>query len=319
MNDIIRLIQAAEKIAILTHISEDADAVGTAAALSAALSGIGKRADIYISEPLEDRLSFMNVKAYVYDGAAEDYDLCICVDCGDLKRLGDRIKIFESAKHTVNIDHHMTNQGYAEANMVNGDASAAAEVLYGLLSEMNVDITSEIAFYLYTAIASDSGCFKYSSVSPSTMRIAADLLEAGVDNAYICKMLFDTEKKNVLRLKGRLMENIEEFADGKICVVSLSAETVKSFGVEEKNTGDIVNIPRKVEGCEIAVSVRETKNKIKVSLRSNGSCDVAKIASEFGGGGHIRAAGITFESCTAEETKKNVVEACIKEIEDKKL
>ena len=319
MNDIVRLINEANKIAILTHISEDADAVGTASALSEALSDLGKHADIYISEPLEDRLAFMNVCAHVYDGAAEEYDLCICVDCADLKRLGDRIGIFNSAKHTVSIDHHMTNDGYAEANLVNGDASAAAEVLYGLLRHMNITITPKIAFYLYTAIASDSGCFKYSSVSPSTMRIAADLLEAGIDNAYICRMLFDTEKKEVMQLEGYLMQNIEEYAGGKICVVSLSAETANKFGVEEKNTGDIVNIPRRSEGCEIAVSVREAKGKIKISLRSNGICDVAKTATCFGGGGHKRAAGITLENIGLEEAKRRIAEACIKEIEENNL
>lgn len=318
MENIKKLIMRASNAAILTHISEDADAVGTASALKLALEGMGKNADIYISDTVEDRLSFMNIEAIVYDDAMPlpEYNLCICVDCGDLKRLGKRIKIFEQAAHTVNIDHHITNDGYAEANLVERDVSSAAEVLYGLFSYMNIEITKEIAYYLYIAVVSDCGCFKYSCASPKTLRIAANLLETGIDHADICRRLFDTEKREVLKLKGHVTENIHEYADGAVCLVSLDLKTQNSFGVDEKNSGDIVNIPRSVQGCEIAVSVRETDEKIKVSLRSNGKYDVSHIAAVFGGGGHKAAAGVSLKNIDMEEAERLISEACIKEIEE---
>lgn len=318
MEGIKKLINQSKNIAILTHISEDADCIGTASALSEALCNMGKTADIYISEPLEDRLSFLKVNALIYDENTKipAYDLCICVDCGDLKRLGSRIKIYENAAHTVNIDHHVTNAGYAEENLIDGRASSAAEVLYGLLEYMKVEITQEIAFYLYIAIASDSGCFKYSNVSPKTMRIAACLLETGIDHAYICRKLFDTYKRECIKLQGHIMENIHEYEDGKICVVSLDEKTLNNFGVDEKNTGDIVNIPRSAEGCEIAVSIREKGEKIKISLRSNGKYDVSQIAVEYGGGGHEMAAGITLDEGSLEDVEEKIVNSCKKVIEE---
>lgn len=317
MKAVKELIQKAGKTAVLTHISEDADALGTAAALKTALENVGVCADIYISEEPEERLSFMNVDTIVYTEEAPTlkYDLCICVDCADIKRLGSRVKIFENAEKTVNIDHHVTNNEYADENIVDGSASSAAEVLYGLLEYMQIEITREIAFYLYTAIASDSGCFKYECASPKTMRIAAKLMEKEIDHAYICRKLFDTEKRDVMKLNGHIMENIREYADGKICVVTLDADTQRKYNVEEKNTGDIVNIARRTEGCEIAVSVREARDKIKVSLRSNGKYNVAEIASEYGGGGHEMAAGITFNSGNIQETEQIIVDGCIKKIE----
>lgn len=318
MKKIKKLIDEAENIAILTHISEDADAVATSAALKCVLGNMGKTADIYMSDTPEDRLSFMNVEAFVYDDKATipEYDLCICVDCGDLNRLGSRTAIFEKAKHTCNIDHHITNNGFAEANLVKADASSAAEVLYGLLLYMGAEITKQTAFYLYIAIASDCGCFKYGCASPETLRIAANLMETGIDHADICRRLFDTEKRETLRLKGYLSQNIKEYANGAVCLVSLDLKTQEQFGTDEKNSGDIVNIPRSVQGCEIAVSIRETSEKIKVSLRSNGKYDVSHIAGKFGGGGHKAAAGISFKDIDMTEAEKRVIDACLKEIEE---
>ncbi len=315
MDRIKKLIINSSKAAILTHISEDADALGSAAAIKSALSALGKKADIYISAEIENRLKFMDVDCIIYnDEKIPPYDLCICVDCGDLKRLGNRIKIFEAAEHTVNIDHHVTNISYAEENLVVGAASSAGEIVYGVIKSLGVEITKEIAFYLYTAISSDSGCFKYSSVTPETMRIAADLIETGIDHAEICRKLFDTETRNVIRLKGHIAENLHEYEDGKICVAAADDDMLKKYDVKEKDLGDLVNIPRKVEGCEIAVSVREANGKIKVSLRSDGKYDVSAIALSYGGGGHKRAAGITLEGIGIDEAEKQIVADCKKEL-----
>lgn len=317
MSNIKNLVKAASDIVILTHISEDADTLGSAAALKYALSDMGKKAHIYIEDETENRLKFMDNGCYrVYGGETlPKYDLCICVDCGDLARLGKRIELFNGAVHTINIDHHITNTLFAEENLVDAQASSAGEIVYGVIKNvLGQKITDTIAFCLYIAIASDSGCFKYSSVSPKTMRVAADLLETGIDHAKICRKLFDTEEKNVLRMKGYVMENIREYADGKICVVSLDRSILESYGVSEKDTGDTVNIARTVRGCEIAVSIREAEDKVKISLRSNGKYDVSKIAVQLGGGGHKMAAGISLENVDAAEAERIIIQNCIKAI-----
>ena len=312
MEKIISLIENACDIAVLTHISEDADALGSAAAFMSAAEAMGKRADVYISEKPEDKLDFFGDIFTVYDDNArlEIYDLCVCLDSGDLNRLGSRIEIFRNARHTVNIDHHITNPGYAEANLVEGGMSSTGEILYGLFEKMGVKITKYIAEALYTSIAGDTGGFKYSNVSPDTMRIAAALLECGIDHAAICRRLFDLYKPAVLKMRGSVMENIREYYNGRLCVVTVGDEDFAHFGVSEKDIGEIVNIPRMVEGCEIAVSVRKSGDKVKVSFRSNGKYDVSGLAVSFGGGGHKMAAGVTFEGQTAEQTERMIVDAC---------
>lgn len=307
---IINLIQSSETIAVLTHVSEDADALGSAAAFAFAVETMGKKADIYVNEMPEERLSIIKREFIVYGGECDlQYDLCVCLDCGDKKRIGTRSAIFDSAKHTVNIDHHYTNPNYAEENLVIGDASSTAEILYDLLVRMGAEITKQIAECLYIAIVSDTGCFKYGSASPDTLRTAAALMETGFDHAEICRKLFDTEKRNLMRFNGHIMENVHEYFDGRLCIVSAKAEMFEKYGLEEKDTGDMVNIPRSVEGCEIAVSIKESK-KIKLSFRSNGVYDVAMLAEKFGGGGHKMAAGAAIENVDAEKAEEMIVCAC---------
>ena len=158
---------------------------------------------------------------------------------------------------------------------------------------LGAEIDKTIATYLYTAIASDTGSFKYSNVKSETFQKAAKLLEKGIDNAYISKMLFDTEEESVLRFKGYLMNKIVTYFMGKLTVISVSDDEFTKFGVDEKDMSDIVNIARSVKGTEIAVSVRETGGKVKLSFRSNGKYEVDGIAQMFGGGGHKMASGAT--------------------------
>ena len=310
MNKIINAIKKYQSIAVLTHISEDADAICSALALKAALEETGKRADVYISAPLEERLKFIGKDMIVFESEKEypSYELCICLDSGDLDRLGERIAIFKSAGCTMNIDHHCTNPKYAEINYVIGDASSTGEIIYDLLSAAKIKITKRIAELLYSAIASDTGCFKYSCASPSTMRAAAALMEYGIDHAELCRRLFDTEERNEMQLKGYIMENIHEYFGGRLCIAAADEELFARFGVDEKNVGDLVNIPRCLKGCELAISIRAVDGKCKISFRSAGKYDVSKIAAAIGGGGHKMAAGATVGG-GVNETEKMLVEA----------
>lgn len=309
MKKIINAIKDAKNIAVLTHVSEDADALGSAMAFMLAVESLGKTAEIFISDEPESRLSFMNGKFTVYDKEKEYqlHDLCVCLDCGDFGRVADRESIFKNADKTVNIDHHYTNTEYADENYVVSTASSTGEIVFELIKEMNVEITKEMAEFLYISIVSDSGGFKYSNTSAKTMRIAAELMEKGVNHTEICRKLFDTEKREVMRLNGYIMSNIREYFDGKLCLAVIDNDTFEKFKISEKDSGDIVNIPRRIEGCEVAVSVREKADCVKISFRSNGKYDVTKIAAEFGGGGHKMAAGATVLDMGIAECEERVI------------
>ncbi len=310
MEEIIRILKEADTIAICPHISEDADCVGSSLAMKRVLSAMGKKTDIYISAPLESRLDFLKADAIIYEGDAKQYDVCLCLDCGELKRIGERVEIFDKAKTTVSVDHHMTNTYFAMYNHVEADASATGEILCRMIEKMGVTIDTETAGYLFAAIASDTGSFKYSNVSPATFKEAAKLLEKGIDNAYISRMLFDTMDENYMRFEGQLMSCVKTYYNGKLSVLVITNEDIKRCGIEPGSTGDTVNIARKVAGCEIAVSIRETEDKIKMSFRANENADVSKVAAKFGGGGHMKASGASVDVMELDKLLEKVVEAC---------
>lgn len=308
-------IKASENIALMAHINEDGDALGSVFALCRILENLGKKAVCYLDDEPERRLRFLNGKYEIYKGEdVLNFDLCFALDCADKSRLGDlRVKIFDNAKSTVCIDHHITNQGYADINIIKPYATSTGEVLFEVLDECGFCLDSYSAMCLYTAIASDSGCFKYSSTSPKTMRIAAELLEFDFDHADVLRLLFDTEELENIKLKGYVMNNIESFLDGKIQLVMTDEEILDRFCVSEKDATDLVNIPRMVSGCEVAVELKKRKGKIRLSLRSH-HIDISDVAKEFGGGGHKFAAGAEVEAKDMDEAKKLVVDALIKKL-----
>ena len=255
MKDLIEIIKNAQSVAILGHISEDADSVGSSLAMRYALRKLGKTADVIFSARLEQRLSFMNADGIFKEEAREEYDLCLCLDCGDIKRFGDREEIFRKAKHTASVDHHITNTNFAEVNYVIPDAAACGEILYDVICGLGCELDKTLAEYLFIAITSDTGSFKYSNVSPKTMRTAAALLEQGIDNAYLSRMLFDTEPEAVMHFKGALMSRVETYHSGRLAMICVDKTEFEKFGVAEKDMGDIVNIARMTAGCEIASSL----------------------------------------------------------------
>ena len=311
MNKVIELIKKANSVVILAHDSEDADAIGSSFATLLALSGMGKDVQCVFSDIPEQRIRFLGDNYTVFDeNNIPEADLCLCLDCGDVRRIGKRKDIFDAAKTTACIDHHHTNVGFCDCDYIDAKAPATGEILYKLFGEMGVKITKDIAKQLYAAISSDTGSFKYSNVRPETFAIAAELIKMDIDHAEIARKLFDTEDLKVVKFKGYIMNNLEQYFDGKLNIVVAPNSLIEEYGIEEKDIGDIVNIPRGVEGCEIAVSIREAKEKNKMSFRSNGKYDVSKLAEKFGGGGHIMAAGAAFRTKSILEVKDEVIKYC---------
>ncbi len=309
MRNIIEAIRNSKSVAILPHINSDGDAIGSCQAMAAVLRAMDKKAVIYAEEAVESRLGFIADGITVYDGSAEACDTCIVLDCGDELRLGERKVISDAAATVVNIDHHKTNTGFGDVNLVKADAAATGEILTELFMEMQIEFTKEIAAYLYAAICSDTGSFAYSNVSPKTFRLAAFLLESGINHSEINRLLFDCTDLEQELLKAELTGRIRSYYDGRLRVVSADSELAQKYGIDEKEIQDIVNIPRRIRGTEIAVSLKLSDGKIRASLRSNGDYDVSEVAVKFGGGGHAKAAGCTLFGDSLESAEKTVVEA----------
>ncbi len=311
MEEVIKLIKSAKKAAVIPHIKADGDAIGSCLAMRAALRKLGIPAVIYVEEPVEKRLQFLDEDiAVIYDGEPTDCDTCIVLDCGDLTRVSLRRSILDAAKRVVNIDHHKTNTFFGDANYVDTDASSTGEMLFKLFEEMNIEIDYEIAKFLYESICSDTGCFAYSNTSPGTFRIAAELVETGIDHAEIARQLFDCEELEAELMKAELTSRIHSYYDGKLKIVAISETETAKYGMKPEDIQDLVNLPRRIRGTEIAIALKQYDGKIRGSLRSNGRADVAAAAQEFGGGGHTKAAGCTIDAPDLETAEKMVVEVC---------
>lgn len=298
------MVESAEKIAIFTHENPDGDALGSSYAFALGLLWLGKKVNVFLGDFKKNTKEYKEIcgKDMLSDINPDECDLKIALDCADINRivLGGG----EFSGITGAIDHHITHKPYANETVV-VDAPATGEIIFDILKEWGIEISPEIANNLYIAIACDTGNFKYSSTTPKTHRIIAELIECGADFSKICRELFYKLSGEYLTLYKIALERLEFFANKKACVMYISDEDFKVAGLDENEAGDIVTLPSKIIGVEAGVFIRNRGNGYKVSLRSNEYVNVSEIAVSFGGGGHIRAAGFSSE-LEIEELKKQV-------------
>ena len=296
MKNIANALLKAEKVAIFVHISADGDALGSAFALKYSLNKMNKVADVYLNEKVSERLEFIFGFAsseYKTEIPSTEYDCLISLDCADGGRLGIYQEYFENHQNTLNVDHHFTNKRYAKENFVAGDASATGELVFDLLCELRIEPDCNSAALLYVAISSDTGCFAYSNVSSKTHQIASKLSEYEVDRAEINRLLFFTTTLVELKLQAYIIENMQICHDGKLAVAIVDEKCLEKYDALYEHTEGLIDTLRCVKGVEIACLIKEKDGKAKGSVRTNSYADASAIASAFGGGGHIRAAGFS--------------------------
>jgi phosphoesterase RecJ-like protein len=301
----------AGSIAILPHIAADGDAIGSSFALAIGLSGAGKDVSVLLEEKVPQIYNFLPglELSGLYDADGRRYDLAVALDCGDLERLGSRRTVFDNASVTVNIDHHPTNTGFAALDYTDPSCAASAEIIYALFGEMGIDPGKDAATCLYTAIASDTGGFRYSNTTPTTHIIASELLKKGIDVADISRRIFDTVSPGKVRLTGEAVNSLKLYEDGRIAVMYISNEAMLRSEAADEDTDGIINIARNIGGVETAALLREMENgDIKVNLRSNSYVDVSAIATRYSGGGHTRAAGFTVRGGNLEQVGKMLLD-----------
>lgn len=288
---IISKINEAETIGIFTHINPDGDAMGSSYSLREVLKNMSKTAKVFWHGGAEKIVMECTEAENSCEEEFLGFDLLISVDSADISRLGRFGDGFLKHNNTVAIDHHITHKSYAKETIV-VDTASCAEIMYKLYTEMDVKITRSVAAKLYVGIVTDTGNFKYAGVTGETHRVAADLIEKGVDFSGISKKLFDTVSREYLELKQRAINSLKFYADGKIAVLNLKNSDFEEVGIDEIEASGIVTLPSSIEGVEVGVYVRRRREgECKVSLRSVNYVDVSELAYKFGGGGHIRAAG----------------------------
>lgn len=289
------ILSASQTVAIGGHVRPDGDCIGSCMALYQYICENYPEinVDVYL-EPIAEKFEFICGTELIRHEIKEDqiYDLFICLDCADESRLGFSTPLFQSAKHTFCVDHHISNRSFAKENYIVPDASSTAELIYDLLDREKISRT--VAESLYMGIVHDTGVFQYSCAKPKTFRIAADLLEKGVDAPTLIDSTYYEKTYSQNQVLGRALLESIIFMDGYCVASSMKKSDMEFHGVTAKDLEGIVSQLRVTKGVEVAVFGYEIeKNLFKVSLRSKKEIDVSKIASYFGGGGHVRAAGCT--------------------------
>ena len=292
------MVKSAESIAISGHVRPDGDCVGSCMGLYLYLKNNFpqlKKITVYLQEIPESYHIISGTDQICHScDRDESYDLFIALDCGDLGRLGDAAKYFQSAKKTLCYDHHISNNGFADTNYVDPEISSASELVYHVMDPDK--ITKEIAEALYMGIAHDTGIFQYSCTSPHTMEVAADLMRKGIDCSYIIDTTYMEKSYVQNQILGRALLESIMVLDGRCIISAIKKKDMKFYGVGPSDLDGIVSQMRLTRGVEVAIFLYETNlQEYKVSLRSKSYVDVSKVAQYFGGGGHVRAAGCTMQ------------------------
>ena len=299
---------------ILYHVRSDADAVGSAFALSQWLAAMGSPARCVCADEIPPRLRFLT------DGKQESV-LCesipagfenarvITVDTAAPGQLGALYERF-AGRISLMIDHHASGTPYADFRC-EPDAAATGEVLFELMRDAGFDLPPSAAELLYAAISSDTGGFRYANTTPKTHRCAAALMERGIDAAGINHLLFDSKPFALLRAEKAGFERVHLYHGGKLAILTFPYSLKAELGVREEELDTLIDVARCIAGVEVAVSIRQPKNDdtFRVSMRSAVDFDVAAVCARFGGGGHTRAAGATLHAADIETAKQMVLDA----------
>lgn len=289
------LLANVSSVAIAGHIKPDGDCTGSTLALYNYIKN--NYPDIHLClylEPIPNLFRFLQrADEIVSDFSEKDqYDLFFSLDCGDGGRLGGAIRYFETAKKTVCIDHHISNQSFADINYIVPDASSTSELVYELLDESK--ITKEIAECLYVGIIHDTGVFQYSCTSSKTMNIAGRLMDKGINYPDIVDKTFFEKTYEQNLILGTALLKAQRYLKDRCIACIITAQDMATCHALPKHLEGIVAQLRSTRGIDVAVLIYENADgTYKVSMRTNGAVDVASICVRHGGGGHIRAAGAT--------------------------
>ncbi len=307
LDEILEEIKKAESIVLLTHETPDGDAIGSSLGMKLALRKIGKEADLIVTKYARTFNFLPNIEEIKTTSDVEKYDLAISLDCATIKRIDNR-EYFDKAKKTISIDHHGSNEMYADINYVNPVAPACSEIVLTMLSYFNIEIDKEIGTCLMMGIITDTGGLQYPSTTADTFEYAAELLRKGVDIADICRRTLQEKTKSNFELQKIIMENLELLEDGKLAFSYVTKQNLLDVKAEEGDHEGLVNIGRSIEGVEVSAFIRQEddENIFKISMRSNGKVNVSDVCLMFGGGGHARAAGAKVQG-TVQQVKEKII------------
>ena len=298
-----------DRFVLLTHRRPDGDTVGSAAALCRGLRAMGKTAHVLENPEVTPR--YLPLLQGLTKARPEAGDTLVSVDVASANMLPDAFRGLEG-EIALRIDHHGTAEPFTAVELVDPASASCGEIVYDLLAVLGVPLDKVMAEALYTAVSTDTGCFRYANTTAHSLRTAAACAEAGGDLFAINQVLFDTNTFRKLKIQSWITEHTEFLAGGKIAVCALPRAVEEEIGADEDDLDGISGFPRSIEGVKIAALLRELPNgAVKASLRAVPGYDAAAVCAKFGGGGHKGAAGCTLKmplAAAAEAIKAAITE-----------
>lgn len=312
MNALIRAIEQARTIAVTGHIRPDGDCIGSCLGVYNYIQDNypDKEITVYL-EPMQEEFHFLKGYEKVVHELSEkiQYDLLIILDCSEAGRIQPFLPLYENAKETICIDHHISNNGFCDTDIVDPGVSATCQLLYLFLDETLISLSC--AECLYTGIVHDTGVFKHTNTTKETMYIAGDLIEKGVNTSHIIDDTFYRKTYAQNQILGYALMESARILDKKVIYSFVTKKWLDLYEVTSADLGGIIDQLRVTEGVEVAVFGYELQPcEFKISMRANDYVDVSKIAAVFGGGGHIKAAG-----CTMNGTSRDIINNLLPYIE----
>jgi bifunctional oligoribonuclease and PAP phosphatase NrnA len=290
-------IHLANQILVVAHIRPDGDAVGSALGLGLALENAGKHVQIVFSDGVPESLRFLDEKSKIKKRWEKPIELAITLDCSDMERVGSVMQ--EYGIPDINIDHHVTNLNFARYNLVDAESAATAEILATILPDLGLSISPDVAGALLAGIIADTIGFQTNSITPETMRIAANLMDIGADLPKLYKGILAQRSLTALRYWGMGLLGLQN--EGRLAWTTLSLEDRQKVGYPGRDDADLINVLSAAQNIDIAVIfIEQTGGSVKISWRAQNGYDISQLAMQFGGGGHRSAAGAEIKGVLTE-------------------
>ncbi|HUK82108.1 MAG TPA: bifunctional oligoribonuclease/PAP phosphatase NrnA [Verrucomicrobiae bacterium] len=317
---IAELLRTQNSFLVLTHYRPDGDAVGSQIALALLLKDLGKQVDAWNDDEVPAKFRFLPGSAIVQRPPAEpkDFDVVIAIDVSAWQRVGGAAEKIRARKHFINIDHHVSNERFADINWIVPDSPASGQITYDLIKRGGFTLTRDIATCLFAAISTDTGSFTYPNTTAKCLRVAAELVETGLNVGDISRHIYESYPYARLQLLQMALADLQLAHDNRVAYYWVTNEMYEESGAKREDTEGLIDYARSIDGVYVAILFEELPelNKVRISLRSkHPNVDVNSIARRFGGGGHHEAAGarITGESHEIEAKVLATVGAALKE------
>ena len=310
MEKIIHHLRRSNQILLISHVNPDGDAIGSLIAMALSLEKWGKRTTMYNESPIPAVYRFLPAVDRIVrrvDRPAS-YDTVVILDCSDIERIGKLATEYDQLSVTINIDHHLSNSRFGDLVHIDTAACSTAEIVYRVVKALGITVDREISTAIYTGILTDTGSFRFANTNRTAFSICLEMMENGVDPYTVAQHVYGTYSIGRIKLLNLALDSIEITENGKLSFMMLTRDMLEETGTQPEDVDGMINYAKSIKDVKVAVLIQERfkgnktrdKDNFYVSLRSDGSVDVAALASSFGGGGHHRAAGFCAETTLAD-------------------